>query len=146
MSTQEKSLRKLIRTEVNKALTEARGTSGVPRQWSDFRTTLAQALEKSHAPEMMTMLVGDLGNEGHLVAPLYSTWESISYELDEAEKDGDDVRDAWNQVIDGYIEDLVFDMMGELRNPMNFGPGDAPDTQVVDPDELAERLIANLQL
>lgn len=136
----EKSLRKLIREEVEGVLDEAdKAKKGPPTSFSDFRKQVAAALKKAKAPEGLSSEAGDVENEGGGVASaLWSAWSNINEELKDA---GAEAAAAWPDLVAFYVHDVVIDMADEFKNPMNYGPGAKKGEKPIDASALADAVV-----
>lgn len=143
----EKSLRKLIREEVESVLDEAdKAKKEPPQTFEEFRKQLASALKKAKAPPGLTAEVADIGNEGGMAGVIWQAWDSIRSDLDDARKgrDSGDVDQAWKAGIEFYVHDLVIDMVSEFSNPMNYAPGSKKGQKRADGPSLASAVVAAL--
>ena len=115
-------LRSIIRKSVNRQLKEAAQKLFAPKNLSDFRQSLASALEQSGAPADLVDELSDVGYEGGgIFAAVFDAWQNISSEMqsETPAKQGE----VYLEVAPGYIRDLIIDIVEAYQDPMNYEPG-----------------------
>ena len=134
-------LRRIIKEEIAKALTEAGvTTSHIPQSFDEFRKWMATGLHTAGAPADLADEVGDVDYQGGgVVSQLFSTWQSLEAEI--AELPPEDLKPQWDQMLEWYVLDLVVGLVSEYENKMNYEPGARKGQKPLDAHALGEKVL-----
>lgn len=131
-------LRWVIKEEIAR-LHEASTGPSVPKTISAFRRMIGKAVKKAGGPIDLVDEINDVDYEGDGVSGVLSrVWESVRWELDDT--NDADMRDAWRDIVTGYVGDAVIDIVAEYNNKLNYGPGRRASS--VDGPALAKSVVA----
>jgi len=103
-------------------------TKTAPTTFDEFRTLIGSALEKAGAPPDLVEEILDLDLQGGGVAQaLFSTWESVEYEMSDITHDNripeaNKPQEKW-EVFTYYSHDCVINVLDAFGNAWNYGPG-----------------------
>lgn len=138
-----KQLRKIIKEEAARLNEGPTGSVTLSDDFSfnEFRTLVADAMQRAGAPADLVDEMGDLSVSSPGASALHHAWEESSYEWKAVKSQGlspEEERFELFNTISGFMPDAMFDIVDAYQNGMNYPPGHRPEH--IDPQELGKRV------
>lgn len=104
-----KSLRRLIREEVESVMDEAEGAaSGPPQTFQEFKERLIHALTHAGAEQAAQGMCGHENSDEGITPELETAWRDMSAEMSDSKHFGaKHIAELWPELVDYYVYDAI---------------------------------------